>query len=292
MLSICIPHYNFKNPKLFEALATQCLALDIEFEILIIDDASETENKLYLTAIALPYFNILFLEDNIGRAAIRNLLAKKAKYKSLLFLDADAEILKPDFIKNYLPYIDADIVCGGRIYDALKPNSQYLLHWNYGIKIEQNAETNFHSNNFLIKKQVFSTVKFNEVLTKYGYEDVVFGIEAKKYGYQIFNINNPVMHIDLKSNQQFLNDTQNALQNLVFLLKQQPNAGLQQEVKLVKQYYKLRAFGITHFLNFGNKFVLKNLEQILMDSKIKFKNTILAIYKLYYFHAIIGINHM
>mgnify|MGYP006217474485 CR=1 FL=1 len=38
MLSICIPHYNFVNEKLFTELHHQCFALSIEFEILVIDD--------------------------------------------------------------------------------------------------------------------------------------------------------------------------------------------------------------------------------------------------------------
>lgn len=286
MLSICIPHYNFKNPNLFNALQLQCLTLKIDFEILIIDDASDSINNSYLNQLAEPYFNIIYLEENIGRAAIRNLLAQKAKYQNLLFLDADSEIIMPDFIKNYLKYIDADVVCGGREYPSEKPEDGYLIHWNYGRNVEQKVLVNFHSNNFLIKKQIFNNIKFNEALTQYGYEDVVFGLAIKNLGYQILNIDNPVKHIDIKNNKQFLDDTKSALQNLVFLLGNQSRLGLQNEVKIVKQYQKFCALGIQQLLSIKNDSVLNKLTEILLRPRVPFKNLLFAIYKLYYFHSI------
>mgnify|MGYP000232582310 CR=1 FL=1 len=61
------------------------------FEILVLDDAStdkqcSSENK---KINALDHCSYLENEKNIGRTATRNILAKKAKYDWLLFLDAD-----------------------------------------------------------------------------------------------------------------------------------------------------------------------------------------------------------
>ncbi len=42
------------------------------------------------------------LGSNIGRSAIRNLLAKDANYDLLLFLDADVIPVKDDFISKYI----------------------------------------------------------------------------------------------------------------------------------------------------------------------------------------------
>ena len=91
MLSILIPTYNYNIEALVSELHAQSSACNIDFEILCYDDSSTNleiiaSNK---TINLLKNTTYKFLDTNIGRSSIRNLLAKNAKFDLLLFLDAD-----------------------------------------------------------------------------------------------------------------------------------------------------------------------------------------------------------
>lgn len=285
MLSICIPHYNFVNPGLFENLYAQCAGAGIEFEILIADDASSPVNKTYLKDFIRPGFQIFLLGKNMGRSAIRNFLAGKASYPHLLFLDADAEIVNGNFIATYLQNLSDAVVSGGRIYDKEPPKQPYLLHWKYGTKIEQNAYMQFHSNNFVIPKAIYNAVKFDENIKDYGYEDVLFGLKAKKNGYFLKNINNPVKHIQLKTNEKFIADTEQALKNLTHIIVTEKILPVEKEVKVVSTYKKLKKYRLTFLLSIQNKAIQKHIKTLLLTLP-KAPIFLIAVYKLYYFHAL------
>lgn len=285
MLSICIPHYNFPNPQLFASLLAQCQSAGLAFEILIADDGSENNKQRYLSDLNNQYFRVFLLEHNHGRSFTRNFLAEKAMFPTLLFLDGDAEIISDDFIKIYLTAKQADIVTGGRIYCAKPTSKDYLLHWRYGTQIEQNANAQFQSNNFIIKKDLFKTVKFDENIKTYGYEDVLFGLEAQKQGFKIQQINNPVKHLHLKMNQQFLDDTDEALQTLAKLIYNQGEFKLATEVRLSAKYCWLKNRGVTPFFNIGTHLILASLRKALLKNP-ESPLWILALYKLYRFHAL------
>lgn len=286
MLSVCIPHYNFVNPALFEILLLQCRDAKIEFEIIIADDASLVTNKTYLNNFTQKEFKIFFLDKNIGRSAIRNLLATKALYPYLLFLDADAEIIRKDFIAAYLNRLGDGIISGGRIYPSEQPDSNYFLHYKYGSQIEQYAKSQFQSNNFVVPKSVFSFLTFDENIKGYGFEDVLFGLGAKRFGLKLNTINNPVKHIKLKTNDEFLNDTEQALQNLQKLISRKRNSLLKEEVAVSAFYLKLEKYKLTSLLSIGQKTILKKTRNLLLLN-IPFGVTLLiTIYKLYYFHSL------
>jgi hypothetical protein len=286
MLSICVPHYNFVNEKLFTKLNNQCVALAIEYEILVIDDASEPENKKYLTKIISNCCNVIFLEENIGRSKIRNLLAQKAKYNWLLFLDGDSTINDSNFIWFYLNNLSADIISGGRAYSDQEPNNQYYLHWNYGFKIESSNNAQFHSNNFIIKKDVFKHLTFDESITNYGYEDVVFGIEAKRLGLNLINLNNKVLHTGLKTNTEFLIDVEQAIVNLCKIEVSRKDLQIEKEVKILNNYTQLDSLKLTWLISIFNSAIIILLKKYLINGPKIFTNKVLSILKLYQLHHI------
>ncbi|HTN22105.1 MAG TPA: glycosyltransferase [Pelobium sp.] len=286
MLSICIPHYNFVNPVLFETLFLQCKSAKISFEILIADDASVPLKKTYLKNFIQPEFSIFFLEKNIGRSAIRNFLASKAKYPHLLFLDADAEIINENFIANYLENLGNKIVSGGRVYQSEKPDPNYTLHYKYGSKIEQHAQVAFQSNNFIVPKSVFDLLVFDEEIKGYGYEDVLFGLEATRLGFELKKINNPVKHIQLKTNEEFVNDLEQALKNLKELITKKRNAKLEQEVTVSDFYRKIRNYKLTFLLSIRQDKILKKARALLFLNIPIGATLLIAVYKLYYFHSL------
>jgi glycosyltransferase involved in cell wall biosynthesis len=285
MLSVCIPHFNFQNPLLFKDILSQCKQLSLNFEILSIDDASDYVHQQYLKKLSISDYRVLILEENIGRAAIRNLLAKKAKHEWLLFLDGDSFINEKNFISNYLGALNADVISGGRKYDEYAPETAYLMHWSYGYTIESKAKALFHSNNFMIKKSVFETLKFEEKIRTYGYEDVVFGIEAKKKGLKIICIDNPVIHTQLKTDAEFLEDAKQALYNLIQIEKLRADLGIENEVTLLKKYSQFEKWNINWVWSIGNKTILNLLAKKLSNSR-KFNNKWLMLFKLYYLHQL------
>lgn len=118
MLSILIPTYNYNVYNLVLELHIQCLESGIIFEIIVIDDGSNTrilENEKINT---LSYSSYEKLKSNIGRSKIRNLLAQKGNYQWLLFLDADVFPKNKNFISAYIQCINNEekTVNGGLLY--------------------------------------------------------------------------------------------------------------------------------------------------------------------------------
>mgnify|MGYP001565191781 FL=1 len=140
MLSILIPTYNYDVEALVTELHAQSAACDINFEILCYDDGS---TNLELIAKnnsinQLKHATYKVLDSNIGRSAIRNLLAKDANYDLLLFLDADVIPVKNDFISKYTTAFtpSTQLIFGGVNYQDKKPNKEQMLRWAFGRKRE------------------------------------------------------------------------------------------------------------------------------------------------------------
>jgi glycosyltransferase involved in cell wall biosynthesis len=227
MLSVLIPTYNYSAFSLAVEIHKQLILEAINFEIICFDDGSNSlinsENEKINT---LDFSSFKPLENNVGRSAIRNLLAEKAKYKWLLFLDADVKPVKSNFIKNYIAClkINKTVFCGGIQYENKKENYS-LLRYKFGKKHEEiasnkrnkNPEKYFFTSNFLIKKLVFNTAKFEESLTEYGREDLLFSLELVKMGFRIQHLNNEVYHLGIDENSVFVFKTKKAMENIVFL---------------------------------------------------------------------------
>ncbi len=220
MLSILIPIYNYNCVKLVQELQIQSSKESIDFEIICMDDASflfKDENRKVNSIDKCSYIE---LERNIGRSKIRNLLAGKATYDYLLFLDCDVEIASSHYIKTYLSILNNyEIISGKRIYTNLPPDDKnYYFHWFYGVNREVKSP-NFMSNNFLMKKDIWEKVKFDENITRYGHEDTLFQIQLEEKGIQIHFIDNPVIHIGLDSNEAFVRKHNEGIENLLYIFK-------------------------------------------------------------------------
>ncbi|GHT07593.1 glycosyl transferase [Bacteroidia bacterium] len=223
MLSICIPIYNYEVTRLVHDLHRQAEKIARPFEILLMDDASDEKYKLMNQTLDLTHVRYIPLKKNIGRAKIRNQLAREAQYPYLLFMDCDSAVSSDFYIENYLPYCNPQTVCyGGRKYEDKQPEDDTYLRWKYGMEREslpaeirkKNPNYSFCTNNFLIHKQLFEKVKFNENLEGYGHEDTFFGLELLEKGIIIQHIDNPLIHLGLESAADFLEKTENGIVNL------------------------------------------------------------------------------
>lgn len=103
-LSILIPTYDFVCYPLVLSLHRQAEALGLDYEILVAEDGSKQQDRVVanLKINELPHCRHLRRTENVGRAAIRNILADETQGEWLLFLDSDAKVEKADFLAAYL----------------------------------------------------------------------------------------------------------------------------------------------------------------------------------------------
>lgn len=225
MLSINIPVYNIEVTALVFQLKEQAELLGIDFEIRVYDDGSDdffkTRNKPLGQLERVIYTE---MEQNLGRAAIRNRMGADSVYRLLLFIDADSMLIRNDYLATYLNHHDRDtVLCGGTAYDPGKPADQAkMLRWVYGKRREavpadvRNSEKGFviTSNNFMIAKDTFIKTGFRENIKEYGHEDTLLGFDLYHAGVRVVHIDNPVEHTGLEDSGLFLEKTRKALKNL------------------------------------------------------------------------------
>lgn len=265
MLSVLIPTYNFNAFYLVEEIHQQLKKIAVDFEIICLDDGSKSELNTENEKInQLSNSTFKTLDKNIGRSAIRNLLAKKAKYDWLLFLDADVLPVNKEFILNYIECftINNTVFCGGLLYQNKKENT-HLLRYKYGKKHEEipleirksKPEKYFFTSNFLIKKEVFKTVFFEEKLLQYGKEDLLFSLKLIENNFNITHLKNEVYHLGIDENAIFITKTKKAMENLIFLEKQKLiNA---KELALLNVVRKIKLLKFTKFISFFYPFCEK-----------------------------------
>lgn len=250
-LSVCIPVYNTDVTELVEQLFHQSSFQSRKVEIIVIDDKSEPSWKTKLKSLE-GKCRIIELEQNIGRSRIRNRFLNYAAGKYLLFIDGDSSIISSDFLSLYLTQLEQNnslVLLGGSIYQKEKPERNKLLRWRYSIEREsKSAELRmkgnhaFKTNNFIVQKSIFETIKFDETLNGYGHEDTLYGIELERKRVIIDHIDNPVLNKHLDTNEVFLNKTENAIQNLLEIYKKSFKVPEIKQLKLIRFYEKLKRF--------------------------------------------------
>ena len=227
-LSILIPVYNFNICPLIHDLLSQCRQAAIRFEIICFDDGSEEKYQLKNRLVSsLPQVIYRELPENISRAAIRNLLARQAQFKFLLFLDNDSGVVSDTFIQKYLEAGDTvSVFIGGTIYQPNPPVSEFRLHWEYGRIREQRSATirqqhpykSIQVNNLFISGSLYLACPIPELLQGYGHEDTLWGYQLEKLNIPVRQIDNPVCHLGLEPKAIFLKKTKQAVTNLFQLV--------------------------------------------------------------------------
>ncbi len=274
MISILIPTYNYRIVDLIECLARQIQISKAYYEILVIEDGSTDQaclaaNKEISNNEGVIYEN---LNKNIGRNRIRLLLAQKAKFFNLLFLDADSRLPDDQFLQRYEKFLNKfDIVYGGRIYNTRQHVSpEKKLHYLYGKEREEKLITkespkgkNFLSCNFLIKKDIFLNLKFDANLTGYGHEDTFMLLQFLKNRNSLTHITNPVFHEQLVAEDKFIENQQQALHNIEYLYATYKNDYDFSVVRVISVYKKFFSFvagkQLLKILASKHSFLLKKL---------------------------------
>ena len=219
-LSIAIPSRNDDCSQTVSKLLEQARReTSLDFEILIADDASDNAEVIRQLNIIgnQEGCRLIRLKENVGRAAVRNMLAREAKYDKVLFIDAGVDINNQDFLKTYILHAnDADIVCGGWKTEVGAETAKANLRAKYELDCEKNHTPlqrnkhpyrSFRTVNFLVHKDILLNNPFPADMTGYGYEDVVFGKQAEKAGCTVLHIDNPVVYKSYEDNEAFVSKT-------------------------------------------------------------------------------------
>jgi hypothetical protein len=289
MLSILLPVYNYSVYPLVSELQQQCLKCKIDFEILCQDDASNLIEPDNQKINSLENCDFSKNNLNLGRGKNINFLAEKAQFEWLLIMDCDTFPTKNNFIQHYVSQINKNekVVFGGIEYQKEKPSNDQLLRWIYGnvreslsvAKRNSNPNGNALTSNILIQKSVFVSNPFEESITKYGYEDLVFLSDLKKKGILVKHIDNPTYHLGLETSQQFLEKTKTSLENLKFLSE---STSLDpSESKLLRVSNVLKSIYLTSFIAFLFHTTERKMERNLLSQKPTL--LLFDLYKLGYF---------
>jgi glycosyltransferase involved in cell wall biosynthesis len=206
MLSILIPEYNCDCTRLVRDLADQCLQEKIDYEILVLDDASTNFPMANHQLSSIPGCILSKNEVNMGLACSRNRLVRMARFEWLLILDSDLQVFDNLFIKRYLDVLGQEpVISGGVVCSKEKPEAARMLRWKYSRKREslsaevhnRNPWKSFFSSNIMMQKSVSERIPYNEQFQDYGHEDTIMGYQMKTYGIKVLYIENPLLHLGI-----------------------------------------------------------------------------------------------
>lgn len=295
-LSVLIPTYNYDCSHLVHQLLEQ-LPQNGDAEVIVGDDCStEPLSSLSGCRIYRP-------DHNLGRAAIRNALAREAKGEWLLFIDADAEVRSATYIADYLAIIEKpkleteeetelsayNVICGGTGNLPKCPRPEARLRYDYEVAAEKRLTLSqrqrfpyaqFTTFNFLIRRSLFLSIGFDEHLHEYGHEDTFFGLELKRRGISILHIDNKLTHLGLEDADVYLTKTETALRTLATMdIEQQKNVRVS---ALALRLKRLHLLGLVR--------VFFRISKPLLRANLLGKHPsgqLFALYKLGYFSNIL-----
>jgi glycosyltransferase involved in cell wall biosynthesis len=238
---------------LVSLLCKQGTEFGINIEIIIWDDASSVDFSFLNDREDISFFRS---PENLGRAKTRTLLAEKAVFPYLLFLDADVMPANESFLKQYAEWASPDtILVGGIRYAQKKPEPNQFFRWFYGKAREElsaekrrkNPYAHFMTGNFFIPTALFFRFPLPNFYREYGHEDTLLGYTLQQGKVPIRHMDNPVYHLGLDDNELFFSKSKEAVLSLWHLKKQ----GYQLPTKLNASFDILEKYQLTRLFALG-----------------------------------------
>lgn len=283
MLSILIPTHDHTCYQLVADLHEQAEELGMPYEIIVAEDGSRSQVDIIANhkMEELSHCRHLIRKENVGPAAIRNVLAKEAVYHWVLFIDSDAKVERKDFLHTYLSAIGkADVVVGGLYHERKNDNPHVTLRFKYEQAADKHRSAaerslqpyhRFTTFNFMMRRSTFLCILLDETCREYGYEDALFGVELQRRGISILHIDNPLVHLGLDTNEAFLHKSETALRTLKAL-----NGKMEQHSRVGQTYARLRRRHLT-----GAMRLFFRLFRPLMRHNLLSKHPSLFLFSLY-----------
>uniref|UniRef100_C6E5K2 Glycosyl transferase family 2 n=1 Tax=Geobacter sp. (strain M21) TaxID=443144 RepID=C6E5K2_GEOSM len=234
-LSVLVPVYNWDVSLLVRKLIEEAdsSVLWAKIEIIVIDDHSTDPvttdtSKILECENQRSGFHYSRLPQNVGRSAVRNLLAAKAKGEFLLFLDCDVAPDSKHFLASYLEFAEKgshDVICGGRSYNLRVMTDEeydYYVYFGNVKEVKSAAERNIMpwrhllTSNVMVRKKALEETPFNENFVGYGYEDIEWGVRLAQ-AYSILHIDNTASHLGLVTKQKAYEKMRESVSNYLLL---------------------------------------------------------------------------
>ena len=209
MLSVLIPYLRDDPSALVANLGRETLAGEVE--VIAYDDgtgdaALAGRVEAAVRAIPLPGLAV-GASRNLGRAKGRNRLARFARGRWLLFLDADMAPDSSTFLRAWLDLIAAQapaVAFGGFSLAQAPQRADHALHRRMALASDcapaavraRTPEKSVFTSNLLVRRDVFEANGFDESFTGWGWEDVEWAMRVAAR-HPIRHVDNTATHLGL-----------------------------------------------------------------------------------------------
>ena len=272
-LSILLPSYNNVCVSLVQVLQRQADALrgkldkPFRYEIIVADDGSTDAACIDANRVIgdMLHCRYLMMEQNVGRAQIRNVLISESRGDYVLLIDSDLFLCDDNYLYKYATST-ADVVYGGtRIggeglamvnNEANTENLKGNLRYIYEKKAEPSHRAAFRQLrpnqeisvcNLYARRDIMEAHPFDSRFKAYGYEDVLFGKRLAESGIEVTHIDNPVLINEFEPNSVFVKKTEEAILTLCrFEQDLEGYSNLKTKVSTLGRYIPLSLFRLWH----------------------------------------------
>lgn len=272
-LSILLPSYNNVCVSLVQVLQRQADALrgkldkPFRYEIIVADDCSTDAACIDANRVIgdMLHCRYLRMEQNVGRAQIRNVLISESRGDYVLLIDSDLFLCDDNYLYKYATST-ADVVYGGtRIggegfamvdNEANTENLKGNLRYIYEKKAEPSHRAVFRQLrpnqeisvcNLYARRDIMEAHPFDSRFKAYGYEDVLFGKRLAESGIEVTHIDNPVLINEFEPNSVFVKKTEEAILTLCrFEQDLEGYSNLKTRVTSLGRYIPLSLFRLWH----------------------------------------------
>lgn len=272
-LSILLPSYNNVCVSLVQALQRQADALrgkldkPFRYEIIVADDGSTDAACIDANRVIgdMLHCRYLRMEQNVGRAQIRNVLISESRGDYVLLIDSDLFLCDDNYLYKYATST-ADVVYGGTRIGGEgfamvdnEANTEHLkgnLRYIYEKKAEPSHRAVFRQLrpnqeisvcNLYARRDIMEAHPFDSRFKAYGYEDVLFGKRLAESGIEVTHIDNPVLINEFEPNSVFVKKTEEAILTLCrFEQDLEGYSNLKTKVTTLGRYIPLSLFRLWH----------------------------------------------
>lgn len=272
-LSILLPSYNNVCVSLVQALQRQADALrgkldkPFRYEIIVADDCSTDAACIDANRVIgdMLHCRYLRMEQNVGRAQIRNVLISESRGDYVLLIDSDLFLCDDNYLYKYATST-ADVVYGGTRIGGEgfamvdnEANTEHLkgnLRYIYEKKAEPSHRAVFRQLrpnqeisvcNLYARRDIMEAHPFDSRFKAYGYEDVLFGKRLAESGIEVTHIDNPVLINEFEPNSVFVKKTEEAILTLCrFEQDLEGYSNLKTKVTTLGRYIPLFLFRLWH----------------------------------------------
>lgn len=272
-LSILLPSYNNVCVSLVQALQRQADALrgkldkPFRYEIIVADDCSTDAACIDANRVIgdMLHCRYLRMEQNVGRAQIRNVLISESRGDYVLLIDSDLFLCDDNYLYKYATST-TDVVYGGTRIGGEgfamvdnEANTEHLkgnLRYIYEKKAEPSHRAVFRQLrpnqeisvcNLYARRDIMKAHPFDSRFKAYGYEDVLFGKRLAESGIEVTHIDNPVLINEFEPNSVFVKKTEEAILTLCrFEQDLEGYSNLKTKVTTLGRYIPLSLFRLWH----------------------------------------------